>query len=82
MVGNLIDYPGDFTTLTSDIIIKFSCGTAQYPSWGGGTCVSKSIMYYLENPLGQYEDMEMSVEYIPNYFMDTYILHKKVNNRY
>ena len=39
-------------------------------------------MYYLENPLGQYEDMEMSVEYIPNYFMDTYILHKKVNNRY
>jgi hypothetical protein len=78
--GNLIDYPGELTTQTADLVTSkilwnsiISTPNAKY------TCADIGDMY-LQTPMDRYEYMRIKANLVPDEFKDLYKLHDKIHN--
>jgi hypothetical protein len=80
--GNLIDYPGEVTTRTADMITSKILWNSVLSTPGAKYCCADVKNFYLETPMARYEYMRMAARLIPDEFLDAYDLHSKIHNGY
>jgi hypothetical protein len=80
--GNLIDYPGEVTTRTADMITSKILWNSVLSTPGAKYCCADVKNFYLETPMARYEYMRMAARLIPDEFLDAYNLRPKIHNGY
>jgi hypothetical protein len=80
--GNLIDYPGEVTTRTADIVTSKIMWNSVLSTKDAKYMCADASNFYLETPMERREYMRIRVELVPTAFMDEYNLHDKVKNGY
>jgi len=76
--GNLIDYPFETTTRTTDMITNKLLWNSVLSTPDAKYCCGDLKNFYLETPMERREYMRIKVEDIPDEFMDEYNLHAKI----
>jgi hypothetical protein len=78
--GNLIDYPGELTTRTADLITSKFLWNSVVSTPGARYCTADLKLFYLTAPMDRYEYMRMPLRLIPNHVIDQYNLREKAKN--
>ena len=80
--GNLIEYPGNTRTETSDIItFKLLVNSTISTKGARFICIDVKI-FYLNTPMGRYEYMRLPIDLIPEEIIEKYNLRDLVHNGY
>ena len=80
--GNLIRYPRELTNGTADLRTSKIMWNSTISTRSTSNTVADAGNFYLATPVERNEYLRITVELIPQEFMDAYNLHGKVNNRY
>jgi hypothetical protein len=80
--GNLIDYPGEVTTRTANMVTSKLLWNSVISTPNACYICADVKNFYLETPMSRKEYMRLPVKYIPNKFMLAYKLHDKILNGY
>eukprot|EP00804_Cyclotella_cryptica_P006559 CCRYP_012819-RA/>CCRYP_012819-RA protein AED:0.29 eAED:0.29 QI:0/0/0/1/0.33/0/4/0/407 len=80
--GNLIDYPGELTTRTADLVTSKILWNSVISTPKARYVTADLKLIYLTAPLDRYEYMRISIKIIPDHIIDQYHLCKKVTNGY
>ena len=80
--GNLIQYPGELTTRTSDLRTTKIMLNSVISTEGARYMTADAANFYLATPMKRKEYLRIAIELIPQEFMDLYDLHDKVKNGY
>ena len=80
--GNLIDYPGELTTLTADLTTTKVMWNSVISTEGARYMCADIKGFYLETPLDRPEYMRMPLDLIPEDFQNAYQLQEKAKNGY
>jgi hypothetical protein len=80
--GNLIDYPGELTTRTADLITSKILWNSNLSTPGACYMCADVKNFYLCTPMDCPEYMKMKADLFPEKFMDKYKLHDKVYKGY
>ena len=78
--GNLIDYPGEVTTRTADMVTSKILWNSVLSTPDAKYCCADVKNFYLETPMDRYEYMRMPIRLIPPAFIDAYDLSSKIHN--
>jgi hypothetical protein len=76
--GNLIDYPGELTTRTADLITSKILWNSTLSTPDARYMCADVKNFYLCTPMDRPEYMKMKADLFPQEFMDEYKLHNKV----
>ena len=74
--GNLINFPGDGTTPTADLIISKLIFKSVLSTKNGKFMCADMASFYLKNTMNRYEYMKLSLENIPEEIIQQYNLRK------
>eukprot|EP00804_Cyclotella_cryptica_P019746 CCRYP_009657-RA/>CCRYP_009657-RA protein AED:0.25 eAED:0.25 QI:0/0/0/1/1/1/2/0/496 len=80
--GNLIDYPGELTTRTADLVTSKILWNSVISTPNARYVTADLKLFYLTAPLDHYEYMHMPNKIIPDHIIDQYQLHDKIKNGY
>eukprot|EP00804_Cyclotella_cryptica_P013531 CCRYP_017239-RA/>CCRYP_017239-RA protein AED:0.45 eAED:0.45 QI:0/0/0/1/1/1/2/0/507 len=80
--GNLIDYPGELTTQTADLITSKILWNSVISTPNARYVTADLKLFYLTAPLDRYEYMQIPIKIIPDHIIIQYHLREKVNNGY
>jgi hypothetical protein len=80
--GNLIDYPGEVTTRTADMVTSKLLWNSVISTDNARYICADVKNFYLETPMARKEYMRLPVQKIPDDFMEAYNLHDKILNGY
>eukprot|EP00957_Ditylum_brightwellii_P105892 8076206-Ditylum_brightwellii.AAC.2 len=80
--GNLINYPGDVTTSTADLITTKLLWNSVLSTPGLWYVCIDIKNFYLETPMECKEYMQMPAHLIPQEFFNEYDMHNKIHNGY
>ena len=80
--GNLIQYPGELTTRTSDLRTTKIMLNSVISTRGARYMTADAANFYLATPMERKEYLRIAVELIPQEFMESYNLQDKVKNGY
>ena len=80
--GNLIQYPGELTTRTSDLRTSKIMWNSTISTRGARYMTADAGNFYLATPMERKEYLRIPITHIPQEFMDMYKLHEKVKNGY
>ena len=72
MGGNLINFPGDFTTPTEDIIMAKLVFNSVLSTKKSKIMYADIANFYLNNPMDRYEYMKLTLENIPEEIIQQY----------
>jgi hypothetical protein len=78
--GNLINYPGEVTTRTADMVTSKILWNSVLSTPGAKYCCADVKNFYLETPMDRYEYMRIPARQIPEAFLDAYDLRSKILN--
>jgi hypothetical protein len=80
--GNLIDYPGELTTRTADLVTSKILWNSVISTPNAHYVTADLKLFYLTAPLDRYEYMRMPIKIIPDHIIHQYQLRDKVQNGY
>ena len=80
--GNLIDYPDELSTRTSDLTITKILWNSVISTPDAKYMCADIKSFYLETPLDRYEYMKMKLDLIPQEFRNEYNLDAKAKDGY
>lgn len=80
--GNLINYPGELTTRTADLVTSKVLWNSVISTKNARYVTADLKLFYLTAPLDRYEYMRMPIKIIPQHIIDQYSLQNKVKNGY
>ena len=80
--GDRIDYPGDVTTKTADLVTAKILFNSVLSTPNGRFMTGDLKDFYLGTPLDRYEYMRIPCAMLPDDIMDHYNLHQLVHNGY
>jgi len=80
--GNLIDYPYELTTRTTDLTTTKLMWNSVISTKDAKFAVADVKNFYLNTPLDRFEYMKMKISIFPQEFIDAYNLQDKVINGY
>ena len=78
--GNLIDYPGELTTNTADLVTSKILWNSVLSTPDAKYMTVDIKNFYLNTPLDRYEYMRVPLELIPQHIIDQYDLTTKAKN--
>jgi len=78
--GNLIDYPGDVTTRTADLVTSKILWNSVLSTEGAKYMTMDISNFYLSAPLDRYEYMRFPFEIFPQHVVEQYDLKRKQKN--
>jgi hypothetical protein len=78
--GNLIDYPGELTTHTADLVTSKILWNSVVSTKDARYCTADLKLFYLTAPMDRYEYMRMPLRIIPEHVIDQYNLREKAKN--
>eukprot|EP00804_Cyclotella_cryptica_P004376 CCRYP_006792-RA/>CCRYP_006792-RA protein AED:0.32 eAED:0.32 QI:0/0/0/1/0/0/2/0/518 len=80
--GNLIEYPGELTTRTADLVTSKILWNSVISTPNARYITADLKLFYLTAPLDSYEYMQIPLKIIPDHIIDQYHLRDKVKNGY
>eukprot|EP00956_Cyclotella_meneghiniana_P026599 scaffold57893_cov25-Cyclotella_meneghiniana.AAC.1 len=80
--GNLINYPGELTTRTADLVTSKILWNSVISTENARYVTADLKLFYLTAPMDRYEYMRMPIKIIPQHIIDQYNLNDKVKNGY
>eukprot|EP00956_Cyclotella_meneghiniana_P005705 scaffold7330_cov24-Cyclotella_meneghiniana.AAC.1 len=80
--GNLINYPGELTTRTADLVTSKILWNSVISTKNARYVTADLKLFYLTAPMDRYEYMRMPIKIIPQHIIDQYNLNDKVKNGY
>ena len=80
--GNLIDYPGESTTQTADLITSKILWNSVLSTPGAKFATGDIENMYLQTPMDRYEYMRIKADLVTEEFKQQYNLHEKIYNGY
>ena len=80
--GNLINYPGELTTRTADLVTSKILWNSVVSTPNARYVTADLKLFYLTAPMDRYEYMRMPIKIIPQHIIDQYQLQDKVKNGY
>ena len=80
--GNLINYPGELTTRTTDLVTLKILWNSVISTPNARYVTADLKLFYLTAPLDRYEYMRIPIKIIPDHIIDQYHLRDKVKNGY
>ena len=75
---NIVQYPGEVTTLTADFITAKLHWNRVISAPGSNYMCLNCSNFYLKTPMERYEYMKIQRDLVPDEFMNEYNLYKKV----
>eukprot|EP00804_Cyclotella_cryptica_P003418 CCRYP_018558-RA/>CCRYP_018558-RA protein AED:0.36 eAED:0.21 QI:0/0/0/1/1/0.83/6/0/1396 len=78
--GNLIDYPGELTTRTADLVTSKILWNSIISTPSARYLTADLKLFYLTAPLDRYEYMRIPLKIIPSHIIDQYDLRAKAKN--
>ena len=78
--GNLIDYPGELTTRTADLVTSKILWNSIISTPSARYLTADLKLFYLTAPLDRYEYMRIPLKIIPTHIIDQYDLRAKAKN--
>jgi hypothetical protein len=78
--GSLINYPGEVTMRTADMVTSKILWNSALSTRGAKYCCANVKNFYLETPMERFKYMRMPLWYILPNFLDKYDLHGKIYN--
>ena len=78
--GNLIDYPGELTTKTADLVTSKILWNSVLSTQDARYMTIDIKSFYLATPLDIYKYMKIPVDIIPEHFIEQYGLQDKIKN--
>ena len=80
MGGNLINFPGDVTTSTADLITNKLIFNSALSTKNTKLMCADIANFYLNNPMYRYEYMKLPLEIIPEEIIQNYKLRNLAHN--
>eukprot|EP00804_Cyclotella_cryptica_P030315 CCRYP_011859-RA/>CCRYP_011859-RA protein AED:0.28 eAED:0.28 QI:0/0/0/1/1/1/2/0/557 len=80
--GNLIDYPGELTTRTADLVTSKILWNSVISTPNACYLTANLKLFYLTAPFDRYKYMRIPIKIIPEHIIDRYHLCDKVKNGY
>ncbi|KAL7479933.1 hypothetical protein ACHAW6_007838 [Cyclotella cf. meneghiniana] len=80
--GNLINYPGELTTRTADLVTSKIMWNSIVSTPNAKYVTADLKLFYLTAPMDRYEYMRMPLRIIPEHIIDQYDLRSKAKNGY
>jgi hypothetical protein len=78
--GNLIDYPGELTTRTADLVTSKILWNSVVSTPHAKYVTADLKLFYLTAPMDRYEYMRMPLRIIPDHIIEQYNLRSKAKN--
>ena len=82
MGGNLINFPGDVTTPTADLITAKLIFNSVLSTKNAKFMCADIANFYLNNPMNRYEYMKLPLDIIPEEIIQQYNLRKLAHKVY